>query len=139
MSAATVPTPDQLAEKIEQGDLRTVAEALHADSSLVSAVTDDGDTALHLACWHKQIAIIATILAHKPDLNARGLYGRTALHYAVHEGRYISVPIVAVLLAVGADPNIRDGNGFSVEDWAKIEMSDGLAEVLDLLRRAQAT
>ena len=35
----------------------------------------------------------------------------------------------------GADPAIRDDNGFSVEDWAKIEMSDGLAEVLDLLRR----
>ena len=43
---------------------------------------------------------------------------------------------MGVLLASGADPLIRDGNGFSVEDWAKIEMSDGLAEVLDMLRNA---
>ena len=39
---------------------------------------------------------------------------------------------------LGADPTIRDDNGFSVEDWAKIEMSEGLADVLDLLRRATA-
>ena len=131
-------TPDPLSDKIERGDVKGVAEELRADPSLVSAVTPDGDTPLHLACWHKQIAIVATILAYEPELNARGAYGRTPLHYAVHEGRFISVPIVAVLLAMGADATIADNNGFSVEDWAKIEMSDGLAEVLELLNRPRA-
>ena len=72
-------------------------------------------------------------------MNARGCYGRTPLHYAVHEGRAISVPILGVLLAMGADPSIVDDNGFSVEDWAKTEMSDGLAEVLEMIRRARGT
>lgn len=121
---------------IERGDVRGVSEALRANPSLVAAKTPDGDTPLHVACWQKQIAIIGTILAYRPDLNARGCYGRTALHYAVHEGRGISVPIVGMLIAMGADPFVRDDNGFSVEDWAKIEMYDGLAEVLDLLRRS---
>jgi ankyrin repeat protein len=136
MTANARVTALQLADMIEHGDVRGVAEALRADPSLVAAKTPDGDTPLHLACWQKQIAIIGTIVAYRPDLNARGCYGRTPLHYAVHEGRAISVPIVGILLAMGADPLLRDDNGFSVEDWAKIEMYDGLAEVLDMLRRS---
>ncbi len=136
MMAKARVTALQLAGMIEHGDVRGVAETLRADPSLVAAKTPDGDTPLHLACWQKQIAIIGTIVAYRPDLNARGCYGRTPLHYAVHEGRAISVPIVGILLAMGADPSLRDDNGFSVEDWAKIEMYDGLAEVLDMLRRS---
>jgi ankyrin repeat protein len=136
MTAKARVTALQLAVMVEHGDVRGVAEALRADPSLVAAKTPDGDTPLHLACWQKQIAIIGTIVAYRPDLNARGCYGRTPLHYAVHEGRAISVPIVGILLAMGANPLLRDDNGFSVEDWAKIEMYDGLAEVLDMLRRS---
>ncbi len=129
----------RLARMIERGDVRGVSEALRVDPSLVGARTPDGDMPLHLACWHKQIEIVGIILACHPDLNARGCYGRTPLHYAVHEGRAISVPILGVLLAMGADPSIVDDNGFSVEDWAKTEMSDGLAEVLEMIRRARGT
>jgi ankyrin repeat protein len=131
-------TPVQLQDLIVRGDVRGVSDALQADPALVSTRTPDGDMPLHVACWQKQLAIIGTIVAHQPDLNARGCYGRTPLHYAVHEGRSISVPIVGLLLSLGADPSIRDDNGFSVEDWAKVEMSDGLADVLDLLRRTPA-
>jgi ankyrin repeat protein len=129
-------TGAELTVLITRGDAQAVAAALRTDAALVTARTDDGDMPLHIACWQKQVAIVGTILAYAPDVNARGCYGRTPLHYAVHEGRWISVPIVGTLLASGADPLIRDGNGISVEDWAKIEMSDGLAEVLDMLRKA---
>jgi ankyrin repeat protein len=129
-------TGAELTGLITRGEMQAVAAALRADAALVALRTEDGDTPLHIACWQKQVAIVGTILAYDPDVNAHGCYGRTPLHYAVHEGRWTSVPIVGVLLASGADPLIRDGNGMSVEDWAKIEMSDGLAEVLDMLRNA---
>ena len=122
-------------DSITRGDVRAVADALRADPSLVTSRTADGDTPLHIACWQKQLAIIGIIAAYGPELDARGAYGRTPLHYAVHEGRDISVPIVGLLLGLGANPTIRDSKGFSVEDWAKIEMSDGLEDVLAMIRR----
>ncbi|MBE0625491.1 MAG: ankyrin repeat domain-containing protein [Burkholderiales bacterium] len=124
-----------LIDLIERGDVRAVAEALGADRSLVSARTPEGDNVLHIACWQKQVVILGTILAYEPDVNARGSNGRTPLHYAVHEGGAISAPIVGSLLALGADPSIKDDYGFTVEDLAKIELHEGLREVLDLLRR----
>jgi ankyrin repeat protein len=136
MMANTNMSPEQMSDLITRGEVQAVAQALRADPALVSSTTRDGDTPLHIACWQKQIAIIGTILAYRPDLNARGCYGRTALHYAVHEGGNISIPIVGLLLAMGADPLVRDDNGFSVEDWAKIEMYEGLDGVLDMLRRS---
>lgn len=135
MTLDTKKSTKLLVYLIERGDVRGVSDMLRAEPSLVSSKTEDGDTPLHIACWQKQIAIIGTILSYRPNLNTQGCYGRTPLHYAVHEGRWISVPIVGVLLAMGADPYILDNNGFSVEDWAKIEMYDGLAEVLDMISR----
>lgn len=127
---------EALASLIEAGDVMAVARALQADPALVHARTEGGNTPLHVACWQKQLAIVALVLAHWPEVDVRGSYGRTPLHYAVHEGRAISLPVVAMLLAAGADPLLKEDNGFSVEDWAKSEMVDGLAEVLFLIRKA---
>ncbi len=121
---------------VERGDCDAVAAALRADPGLAHARTADGDTLLHFACWKKQVAIVMDIMGHGPDVAARGLYGRTPLHYAVHEGGPASIPVVAVLLAHGADPTIRDDNGFSVAEWAEVEMFAALDDVLTLLRAA---
>lgn len=124
-----------LIERVERGDHAAVAAALRADPSLATAKTGgDGDTLLHVACWQKRAAIVRELLTYPCDLDARGAYGRTPLHYAVHEGGSESVPIVAALLARGADPTLTDNNGFTAAAWAKIEMYDAaLDEVLALL------
>ena len=43
--------------------------------------------------------------------------GLTALHYAA---RFGFKEIVKLLLAQGADINMRDGNGFNAAHWAKM-------------------
>ena len=128
-------TADELATHVSRGDLHKIIDALTADPSLISARTAANDTLLHRACWQKQLAIVGTLLGFGADPNAPGNDGLTPLHYAVQEGRLISASIVGMLLAAGADPTIRDGSGTSFEDWAKMQMAEGLAPVLDLLQR----
>jgi hypothetical protein len=130
--------PATLFAAVEAGDLAAITAAVAADPAAVTHRSDDGDTLLHLACWQKQAAIAMTLLAHGADVAARGCYGRTPLHYAVHEGDSRSVALVATLLARGADPGATDDLGHTVAAWARIELDDGLAEVLALLDRPQA-
>nr|WP_276602951.1 ankyrin repeat domain-containing protein [Nannocystis pusilla] len=123
--------PDELVLAVERGSLDTIEQALDAEPGLVTARTGDEDTLLHLACWQKQTAIAALLLARGADPNARGCYGRTSLHYAVHDGRAVSVELVRQLLAHGADPWIAENNGFTADAWARQEMWDEpLAAVL---------
>ena len=103
----------------------------HPHSALIR--TEDGDTLLHLSCWAKRIDAVQILLAAGADVNARGESGRTPLHYAVYEGDPRSVGIVRALVSHGADPVAVDDNGFTPADWAKMDMAEGLPEVLDLL------
>lgn len=132
---ALTTLPPELANQVSRGDLQKIIDALAADPSLITARSADNDTLLHLACWQKQLAIVGTLLGFGADPKALGDSGFTPLHYAVKEGRLISVPIVGMLLAAGADPMVRDGNGWSFEDAAKGQLADGLSAVLDLIQR----
>src|SRR5712691_11119096 len=124
---------DDIHELAFYGHCERVCELLRENPSLVNQRNADGDTPLHFACWGKQNGLIGSLMAFGPDVNAGGCYGRTPLHYAVHEGRAISVPIVGGLLSEGADPSLKDNNGYTPADWARVEMSEGLGEVLELL------
>ncbi|MDC0721599.1 ankyrin repeat domain-containing protein [Nannocystis bainbridge] len=129
----------ELVAAVEGGDIEAIEQALRAEPGLIAARTGDEDTLLHLACWQKQTAIAALLLARGADPNARGCYGRTALHYAVHDGRAVSVELVRSLLARGADPWIAENNGFTAEAWARQEMWDEpLAAVLQMFAASRS-
>ena len=93
---------------------------------------EEGDSLLHHACWAKE-SMRFRPFSPPADVNARGESGQTPLHYAVYEGDSSSIPIVQALLARGADPEVMDGRGFTQADLAKIQIIEGLPEVLDLL------
>ncbi|WAS97901.1 ankyrin repeat domain-containing protein [Nannocystis punicea] len=130
---------DELVAAVERGAADEVTAAVRADPPLLSARTADGDTLLHIACWQKQAAIVAMLLTRGADANARGFHGRTALHYAVHDGREVSVAIVRSLLDHGADPGLRDDGGYTPDARARQEMwgpaLDGVLAQLGSSRR----
>lgn len=124
---------DDFHDCVFAGDFEAVNSYLDRDPSIANARSEEGNTALYIACWGKQPQMVGLLMAHDPDVNARGYLGRTPLHYAVHEGGMLSAAIVRSLLMSGADPAVRDDLGLTVAEWAKVEMTEGLVEVLDLL------
>lgn len=110
---------------------------------------DDGSTPLHMFAFSGNLRALKLFLNEYPDINARlksdiptesrgrlaGMFGwsytmrqSTPLHWAVFGER--SVDVVTLLLENGADPELRDGDGFTPAAIARKKGLDGLAELL---------
>jgi len=86
---------------------------------------DQGDTALHLAVGHEQVAEL--LLEKGADINRTDRWGMTALHEAARNGHE---QVVGLLLKKGADVNAKDqGDGTALHEAA----AKGHEEVVRLL------
>jgi ankyrin repeat protein len=91
------------------GASKTGSSRYAADGSRLSCPPDSAPEivadALYIACRGGQEGAVRELLAHAPDLAFRAFAGGTPLHWAYFAG----VPaVVALLLATGADPTLRD-------------------------------
>ena len=62
------------------------------------------------------ISEVKNLLAREADVNAKGRYGRTALHLAVYDG---NLDIVKALVIAGANVNVTNKHGMIVLELAK--------------------
>lgn len=102
-----------------------LVDALLRAGANVNATNSFGMTPLDEAVLatprENSAAILATVLAAKPDLSLGNWFGQTALHLAVLNPR-VDLAEVRTLLSAGADPNARDWEGatpllLSLERW----------------------
>nr|XP_033811015.1 NF-kappa-B inhibitor beta [Geotrypetes seraphini] len=109
---------DSLQEEVAAGLSREVgALRLQEDlpqpwlRSVLAFLTEDGDTALHLAVIHEHEEFLGTLLRFTENtefLDLQNDLGQTALHIAV----IIGLPtFIKQLLLAGADPCIQEKNG----------------------------
>ncbi len=96
------------------GEMKTLHEAIERDASLVNSRSNDGATPLGLAAFfgHKDAAEFLLNNEAKLDLIATNpAFPFSAIHSAVSGGHG---DIFDLLLARGADVNVREGGGFTV-------------------------
>ena len=80
------------------------------------------------ACQNGQTAVAALLLERGVDVNAKGVFGGTGLHWAAINGHKDTVEF---LVAHGADLTIRDAKfGSTPEGWAIEGQHDEIRELL---------
>jgi hypothetical protein len=83
----------------------------------LNAQNANGETALHHACWSKNISILNVLLDNGANISAVTSSGETCLHWAVRSG---SVELVDYLLKRGADRNIKGKFGTALDVVAQM-------------------
>jgi hypothetical protein len=101
---------------------------LLAAGSDVNAVDQNGDTPLHLAARRGNLAVGRLLLASGANVNARNRDGQTPLHVAgraarpdVDEAQQAVNELAALLMARGANPDLRDNAGALAWPHATVE------------------
>ena len=96
-----------------QGNLSKATMLLKENPRLSSSTDKDGWTPLHHAVAESHKAMVALLLDHKADVNAKSYYHTAPLHLATllsWKDVVTSRAIVALLLDNGAQPNVKDAS-----------------------------
>jgi ankyrin repeat protein len=108
----------------------------------INAQDKNGATALHRAVRTRCAAAVKCLLDAGADTAIKNKPGSTAFHLAVQNtgrggsgadiAKAAQLEIIAIFLARGISPKVKDDNGKSVLEWAK---SDWIREMLESNRR----
>jgi len=110
-----LPADDDLTvfEAAAFGRVGRLQELLAVDPSLVSAFSEDGFTALHLAVFAGQDETANVLIGQGADVNVRST-GPIAQVPPLGTAAFVgSVPLARLLLDAGADVNGRGAGGFT--------------------------
>ena len=86
------------------------------------------------ACFHGNADIVRLYIEHNADINTQSGYGWTALHYA---GQNIKKECVALLLAAGANKELKNSKGKNAAERASENEKEGIKAIRNLLEWEQ--
>ena len=111
------------------GNLPALQQSLQDFPQAATAVSEDGFTALHLACFFGHPEAVTLLLASGADANAVASNGSLLrpLHSAAAQG---SVDNCRTLLDAGADPNATQQTSFTALHAAALHGNAALAKLL---------
>ena len=75
LGASTIAFSSQIHDAARKGDVKKVTALLQSDPKLVGDRDKNGDTPLHVAALHGELAVAQVLLAAGADVNARNNYG----------------------------------------------------------------
>jgi uncharacterized protein len=108
--------PLDIFEAAAAGVRATVDEWLKEDSELLSAISHDGFTPLHLAAFFGRIPVVELLLSRRAPVNvvSQNPSALQPLHSAVaHRQPQVALEISRALIAAGADVNATQHGGWT--------------------------
>lgn len=84
------------------------------------------------AVQKQDVKIVKLLLEHKAEVDFKDWFKTTALMYAANTG---SKPIVELLIAYGANPKAKDGQGNSVLSAAKESKNQDVIKLIESLQK----
>ncbi|KAI9883974.1 MAG: hypothetical protein M1823_004252 [Watsoniomyces obsoletus] len=112
-------------------DIKAIVQLLLEAGANVNAIGKFKKTALHMAALDGQTAVMTVLLEGRADIHATDNQGCTALHIAVSTP--VSTPykdVVLILANWGADPQMKNHEGVTALDIARIRGRDDLVNLL---------
>lgn len=73
-ASSTSSFADPIHDAARKGDVNKIKQILQSDPKAISAKDKDGDTALHIACLHGQVAAAQALIDAGADVNAKNNY-----------------------------------------------------------------
>jgi ankyrin repeat protein len=116
---------------VEKGDIEGVREAINSTTTDIVNQGDPGranTTPLHLASRRGFIDLVEFLVGQGADLNARGAWDLTPLHYSAV---FNQPTITTKLLDYGADHHLKDAKGNTALDHAKLERNNDVVTILE--------
>ncbi len=121
LELADLDIPDQLITIAKLGGAKDLAKALVQIPQInINTPNNDGDTALLLAAEDNDLSLVQIILGMPGvNVNAKNIFGQTALILVVKSISKKKAAMVQILLAAGADAEIRDWADYTALDYAE--------------------
>lgn len=94
---------------------------------MVDTTVSGGDTLLHLAIKHDNVAIARILLAHNASMDKRNREGNTPMHACAARG---NVDVMKELLNAGANIDVKNKDGCTPLCLAVQHGRDGMVDLL---------
>lgn len=117
---------------------KAILETLLAAGAKTGIINKSGKTELMASCQNRYFELFELVLSQGGDINATDELGKTALIYACSEGREAhactftagNFKVVQALHTKGADWTLKDKNGKTAADYAKIQNNPAILKLI---------
>lgn len=108
------------------GSLNELKSLIKKDLNIINKISEEGYSALTLACYYSNNEIANYLIKHVKDINSKSSYGTPLMAATIKKNSYLT----KLLLENNADPNLSDKNNSTALHYSVIFNQEKIIELL---------